>query len=107
MLERNAGVDDIDTTANAIRCNTQQSRESKADYLCGICKPVQTPATHELSLVKRVDQRFESAHRLSLSCLDKPDTRNREELRSMVEALFTPPLHHLGRCAFRRLPETS
>jgi hypothetical protein len=32
--------------------------------ICGICKLVQTPATYEVSLVKRRGQRFESAPRL-------------------------------------------
>jgi hypothetical protein len=40
-----------DTTANAIRCKGVQAREEKSAYLCGVCKPVQPPATHELSLV--------------------------------------------------------
>src|SRR5215207_8976588 len=34
--------------------------------MCGIRKPEQTPATHELSLVMRLGQRFESARRLSI-----------------------------------------
>jgi hypothetical protein len=42
---------DIDTTGNAIRCNTQQAGEEKAAYIWGICKPEQTPATPYLSLV--------------------------------------------------------
>src|SRR5215217_5121189 len=32
-------------------------------YLCGICKPLQTPATLDRILVKRLGQRFESARR--------------------------------------------
>jgi hypothetical protein len=42
----------------------------------GICNPVQTPATPELSLVKRLGQRFESARRLFILPIDKPNTRN-------------------------------
>src|SRR5215207_3389821 len=53
-----------DTTGNAIRCNAGQGRAKKPAYLCGICKPVQTPATTDRTLVKRLGQRFESAPRL-------------------------------------------
>ncbi len=39
--------------------------------MCGICKPLQPPATHELSLVKRRGERFESARRLFVFGLPK------------------------------------
>ena len=35
----------VDTTTSAIRCNTRQAGEERMAYLCGICNPVQTPAT--------------------------------------------------------------
>jgi hypothetical protein len=76
-----------DTTGNAIRCNTQQTRDKKAAHLCGICKLLQTPATHELSLVKRLGQRFESARRLFLFPIDKLDTQKEPRFRHCVGAV--------------------
>ena len=43
-------------------------------YLCGICKPVQTPAAPYLSLVAGAGGRFESARRLSRIALGNPNT---------------------------------
>jgi hypothetical protein len=54
----------IYTTGNAMRCNTQQLGAEKAAYICGICNPLQAPATPLVSLVMRSGQRFESARRL-------------------------------------------
>ena len=45
-------------------------------------------APHELSLVKRRGQRFESARRLSLFGLDKPRTRNVKKPPPLVQRLL-------------------
>src|SRR5215212_9222240 len=67
-----------DTTGNAIRYNAWQAREEKPALICGICKPLQTPATPELSLVAGAGKRFESARRLSRNPIDKPNTRQKQ-----------------------------
>jgi hypothetical protein len=51
--------------------------------------PVQTPATHELSLVAGAGQRFESARRLLIG-VDKPNVQNRENPRLITRGLLTP-----------------
>jgi hypothetical protein len=40
-----------DTTENAIRCNTERPRAEKVAQICGICKPLHTPATPDRTLV--------------------------------------------------------
>ena len=45
-----------------------ETREGKPAHLCGTCKPVQTPATSELSLVAGARKRFESTTRLTVWC---------------------------------------
>jgi hypothetical protein len=64
-------------------CNRGQLREQRTAYLCGICKPVQGPATTDRAFVMRLGQRFESARRLSTIGLSKPNTRGSEK----------PPIH--------------
>src|SRR5688500_15866085 len=63
---------DIDTTLAIpraqLRCNAGQTREGEPAHLCGTCKPVQTPATSELSLVGGARKRFESTTRLTVWC---------------------------------------
>jgi hypothetical protein len=55
---------------------------------------LQTPATHELSLVKRLGQRFESARRISISSIDKPNTQSSRTSRQRIEGFLTPLRHH-------------
>src|SRR5215204_196343 len=71
-------------------CNCGQTREQKIAYLCGICKPMQPSATADRTLVAGAGQRFESARRLSLLPIDKPNTRNAEVLGDLPGA----SLHH-------------
>src|SRR5215203_3245006 len=42
-----------DTTGNAIRCNTGQSREEKTAQIWEFCKQLQYPATPNFSLTRR------------------------------------------------------
>src|SRR5215212_9808344 len=72
-------------------CNSEQYREQETAYLCGICKPLQRSATPDRTLVKRLGQRFESARRLSLFGLNKPNTRNVRSLRATGGGFLTPP----------------
>src|SRR3954469_8810265 len=51
---------------------------------------LQTPATHDGSLVMRRGKRFESARRLSLCGLDKPDTRPMPRLPLAMESPLIP-----------------
>src|SRR5215217_2875912 len=41
----------LDPNPDAIPCNSEQSREQRTAYLCGICKPVQHSATIDRTLV--------------------------------------------------------
>ena len=53
-----------------------------------------TPATPDGSLVAGASQRFESARRLSLLPIDKPNTRNEEalgDLRGLLYITATSP----------------
>jgi hypothetical protein len=57
-----------------------------------LSKPLQVSATHELSLVMRLGQRFESARRLSLIALDKPNIQ-----RSATSPFIDKTLLHVSR----------
>src|SRR5829696_7696292 len=72
-------------------CNSEQYREQKTLYLCGICKLVQPSATTDRTLVMSRGKRFESARRLSRFGVDTPDTRKE---RSRCD-LPVASLHHL------------
>src|SRR5215217_3185982 len=65
----------VDPNPDAIPCNTGQSREYETAYLCGICNPVQRPATTDRTLVAGAGQRFESARRLHLASTDGSHNR--------------------------------
>src|SRR5215211_4921264 len=71
-------------------CNSEQSREQRAAYLCGICKPLQRSATTDRTLVAGAGQRFESARRLPLIGVDKPNVQNRENPRLITGGFLTP-----------------
>jgi hypothetical protein len=57
---------------------------------------VQTPATPDLSLVMRLGQRFESARRLFIFALDKPNMRHRRSPGDGLGVSLHPPIHHRG-----------
>src|SRR5918998_6339568 len=69
-------------------CNSGQCREQKTRCLCGNCKPLQRSATTDRALVKRVGKRFESARRLFIFALDKPNTQNRGNPSSSSGLLY-------------------
>src|SRR5215212_10099300 len=62
----------LDPNPDAIPCNSEQSREQRIAYLCGICKPVQTPATTGRTLVMSRSAVRVRSSALSF-CLDKPN----------------------------------
>ena len=48
----------VDPNPDAMPCNSGQHREQKTLCLCGICKPVQLPATIDRTLVAGAGRRF-------------------------------------------------
>jgi hypothetical protein len=80
----------FDPNPHATPCNSKQYREQKTLCLGDVSKSLQRSATTDRTLVKRLGQRFESARRLSLLPIDKPNTRQRRSCQ------FTPGvrLHH-------------
>ena len=74
-----AGESTLTPLGTQIQCNPKQAGERKIAQECGICKPVQNPATHDRSLVMSRGKRFESARRLLVFPANPLKTKNHRQ----------------------------